>query len=209
MKRGFFIAGTDTGIGKTTVSCALLRSFALHGRKAVGMKPVSSGGDDALRLARASSIALPPRIANPYDLAEPLAPHIAALRAGIEIDTECIVAAYDKIEADIVIVEGIGGLLVPLNRNQDTADLAKRLDLPVILVVGMRLGAINHALLTRAAVEARGLRLAGWVANRIDPEMQAFEAVLDAIGTRMGAPLLGVLPFNPDAAFEIDISKLM
>ncbi len=208
MKRGYFVTGTDTGIGKTTVSCALLRSFSRLGLASAGMKPVSSGGDDASRLAAAGSKHIPPDLANPYDLPDPLAPHIAARRAGVDIDAGTIVRAYENIRADIVIVEGIGGFLVPLNEEQDTSDLAKMLGLPVILVVGMRLGAISHALLTRDAVKSRGLELAGWVANRMDPGMQAFDEVLDAITGRIDAPLLDVVPFDPEEDFVIDVSKL-
>ncbi|MHB1101109.1 MAG: ATP-dependent dethiobiotin synthetase BioD, partial [Burkholderiales bacterium] len=119
-----------------------------------------------------------------------------------------IVRAYEKIGADIVIVEGIGGFLVPLNEKQDTSDLARMLGLPVILVVGMRLGAINHALLTRDAVKSRGLELAGWVANSMDPGMQAFGEVLEAIAGRIDAPLLDVVPFDPEEDFVIDVSRL-
>ena len=208
MKRGYFVTGTDTGIGKTTVSCALLRSFARLGLESAGMKPVSSGGDDASRLPAAGSKPIPRNLANPYDLPEPLAPHIAARHCGVEIDAASIVRAYEKIGADIVIVEGIGGFLVPLNEKQDTSDLAKMLGLPVILVVGMRLGAINHALLTRDAVKSRGLELAGWVANSMDPGMQAFGEVLEAIAERIYAPLLDVVPFDPEEDFVIDVSKL-
>lgn len=208
MKRGYFVTGTDTGIGKTTVSCALLRSFSRLGLASAGMKPVSSGGGDAARLAAAGSLPVPPDLANPYDLPDPLAPHIAARRAGVAIDAGTIVRAYENIWADIVIVEGIGGFLVPLNEEQDTSDLARMLGLPVILVVGMRLGAINHALLTRDAVKSRGLELAGWVANRMDPGMQAFDEVLEAITGRIDAPLLDVVPFDPEEDFVIDVSKL-
>ncbi len=208
MKRGYFVTGTDTGIGKTTVSCALLRSFARLGLESAGMKPVSSGGDDASRLAAAGSKPLPPDLANTYDLSEPLAPHIAARHSGVDIDAASIVRAYEKIGADIVIVEGVGGFLVPLNEKQDTSDLVRMLGLPVILVVGMRLGAINHALLTRDAVESRGLELAGWVANRMDPGMPAFGEVLEAIAGRIDAPLLDVVPFDPEEDFAIDVSKL-
>lgn len=208
MKRGYFVTGTDTGIGKTTVSCALLRSFARLGLESAGMKPVSSGGDDASRLAAAGSKPLPPDLANTYDLSEPLAPHIAARHSGVDIDAASIVRAYEKIGADIVIVEGVGGFLVPLNEKQDTSDLARMLGLPVILVVGMRLGAINHALLTRDAVKSRGLELAGWVANRMDPGMPAFGEVLEAIAGRIDAPLLDVVPFDPEEDFAIDVSKL-
>ncbi len=209
MKKGYFVTGTDTGIGKTAVSCALIRAFARLGKRTAGMKPVSSGGDDAFRLSSAGGIDLPEEWVNPCNFSEPVAPHIAARREGRKIETDRIVKAYQAIDSDIVIVEGVGGFLVPLDENLDTSIIPVLLDIPVILVVGMRLGAINHALLTRDAIMSRGLRLSGWIANRIDPEMRAFEEVQEAIETRMGAPLLDVLPHDPEERFEIDLSKLL
>lgn len=206
MRKGYFVTGTDTGVGKTTVSCALIRSFSRLGKRAAGMKPVSSGGDDAAHLASAGGLELPRGISCVYDLPEPVAPHIAASHAGIRIEMDRIVHAYRTIEADVVIVEGIGGLLVPLDENHDTSDLIRLLGLPVILVVGMRLGAINHALLTADALKSRGLHLAGWVANRMAPEMRAFDEVKEAIESRIDAPLIDVLPYGGKSL--IDLSKL-
>lgn len=208
MKQGYFVTGTDTAVGKTAASCALIRSFSKLGRKAAGMKPVSSGGEDALRLASAGDVVLPKEVANPYDFSEPIAPHIAARHEGKAMEIDLIVRAYDAIEADIVVVEGVGGFLVPLDGHLDTSDLVRLLGIPVILVVGMKLGAINHALLTAEAVESRGLHLAGWIANSIEPEMPAFDEVLEAIRLRIDAPLLDVLPFDPEERFLIDVSGL-
>ena len=141
---------------------------------------------------------------NPYAFAPPIAPHIAAEEANVHIRPRVIQDAYRTLTtvADVVIVEGVGGFRVPLSEQFDTADLAQMLNLPVILVVGMRLGCINHALLTVEAIQTRGLELAGWVANRIDPEMSAFKENLQALDQRIGAPCLGVLPFLPGADFR-------
>lgn len=209
---GVFVAGTDTGVGKTLVACALLHAFAAAGKSAVGMKPVATGCEmseagmrceDVIRLQQASTLLPPPDLVNPYALALPVSPHIAAAKTGRSIDLEQIRRAHDRLRglADEIVVEGVGGFRVPLNEREDTADLARMLGLPVVLVVGMRLGCLNHALLTAEAVIARGLRLAGWVANRIDPEMTCFEANLESLQRRIPSPLLGVVPYSrqPDA----------
>ncbi len=209
MKQGFFVTGTDTEIGKTAVSCALLRSFSLLGLKSAGMKPVSSGGGDAERLAKAASLELPVEFLNPFSFNTPVAPHIAALNEGRKIDIGKIVSAYESIEADVVVVEGVGGFMVPLNEDQDVSDLAQSLGLPVILVVGMKLGAINHARLTFDAIRARGIECAGWVANRVDPEMAVFDEVLESIRRYIDAPLIDVTPFDPEGNFLIDVSSLV
>ena len=203
MGNGYFVTGTDTGVGKTRVSCALLHAFAAAGKTVVGMKPIAAGCEngtwaDVELLAAASNVSMGREHINPYALVPPIAPHIAANRAGIEIDLEVIRQAYLELRkrADIVIVEGAGGFLVPLNDHEDSAALVQALDLPVLLVVGMRLGCINHALLTVHAVRAARLPLAGWVANRIDPEMAAFEENMLALERRLDCPLLGVLPYD-------------
>ena len=207
MGKGYFIVGTDTGVGKTLVSAALLHAFVRRGSRAVGMKPVAAGCeatleglrcDDVERLLAAANVAAAPELVNPYALVPPVAPHIAAQQAGVEIDLERIAAAFQRLRelADVVVVEGVGGFMVPLNDRQDTADLARRLALPVVLVVGMRLGCLSHALLTVEAVARRGLTLAGWVANRIDPAMPVFEENLQALEQRLVAPLLGVIPYG-------------
>jgi dethiobiotin synthetase len=206
MRRGYFVTGTGTGVGKTRVSCALLHAFAERGKVVVGMKPVAAGRqngkwEDVELLLSASNIKPSRELINPYALVPPIAPHIGAAQAGIRIDVEAIHNALCKLQelADVVIVEGVGGFLVPLNERQDGADFAVALGLPVILVVGMQLGCLNHALLTARAVQAAGLALAGWVANRIDPAMQAFDENVIALEQRLKCPLLGVLPFEQNA----------
>lgn len=209
MSRGFFVTGTDTGVGKTMVACALLYAFARQGQSVAGMKPVTAGCEETLeglrngdveQLIAASTIKAPRHIVNPYALKPPIAPHIAAQQAAIEINLSLIKAAFDQLKkmAGVVVVEGVGGFKVPLNNQQDSADLAELIGLPVILVVGMRLGCLNHALLTSGAIEERGLKLAGWVANCIDPHMAALRENLRALEERLGRPALGVLAFRPD-----------
>ncbi len=206
MAKGYFVTGTGTGVGKTLVSCALLHAFATCGKSAVGMKPVAAGcadgkWEDVELLAAASTVTASRELINPYALNPAIAPHIAAKQAGVEIDIETICRACLALQktADIVIVEGAGGLLVPLNERQDSGHMAKALGFPVILVVGMQLGCLNHALLTAQAARAAGLPLAGWVANRIDLQMAAFDENVLALEQRMGCPLLGVLPFERKA----------
>jgi len=201
-KPAWFITGTDTEVGKTFVCCALLHALRNQGIKAVGMKPVAAGTDaagrneDVERLLAASAVQAPRELVNPYLFEPAIAPHIAAAQAGVAIDIGRIVAAFAALseQADAVLVEGVGGFCVPLGAHVDTADLAARLDLPIILVVGMRLGCINHALLTQQAIGARRLQLCGWIANRIDAEMPCFEENLAALTQRIAAPLLGVIP---------------
>ncbi len=203
MGKGFFVTGTDTGIGKTTVSCALLHAFAAQGKKVVGMKPIAAGSEngqwpDVEQLFAAGNVDVPRQKINPYAFDPPIAPHIAAQQVGMEIDLSVIHRAYQELSttADIVIVEGVGGFLVPVNRHQTGADLAKTLNLPVILVVGMRLGCLNHALLTAQAIKAAGLSLAGWVANCIDPDILMLTENIATLEQRLDCPLLGVVPFD-------------
>ncbi|WP_291992020.1 dethiobiotin synthase [Candidatus Accumulibacter sp. ACC003] len=198
---GWFVTGTDTEVGKTFVACALLHALRNAGRRALAMKPVAAGfdengrNDDVERLLAASSQTAPRALVNPYGFAAAIAPHIAAAEEGRSIELAPIIAAFEQLQtmAEVVLVEGVGGFCVPLGRHCDTADLAAALQLPLILVVGMRLGCINHALLTQQAIAARGLTLAGWVANRIDPAMARFPENLAALQTRLAAPLLGVV----------------
>ena len=209
MKHAWFIAGTDTEIGKTFTACALLHAARARGFSAIGMKPVAAGvapdgsNEDVEQLRAASSpaisLALPREAVNPYLFQAPIAPHIAAAEEGMEVDFGHINAAYRNLaaRAEVVVVEGVGGFRVPLGPALDSADLAVELGLPVILVVGMRLGCISHALLTAEAIAARGLELAGWVANHIDPAMARFEENIEALRQRLPAPLLGVLPHSP------------
>jgi dethiobiotin synthetase len=220
----FFVAGTDTEIGKTFVSSALLHGFARAGLRAAAMKPIASGAierdgilhnDDADQLDAAANVALPNEIRTPFMMREPIAPHIAAQREGISLDIARIVEAhrFAVTQADVVVVEGVGGFRVPLTGTLDTADLAVALNLPVVLVVGMRLGCISHALLTAEAITSRGLTLAGWVANRVDPDMLYPEENIASLKQRIDAPLLGVIPhLAPNdaqrAADSLDIGVL-
>ena len=217
---GFFVTGTDTGVGKSLVSAALLHAYASLGYRVVGMKPVAAGAEqidgvwcneDVEQLRAASNVIAEgtadlTEIAawvNPYLLRTPVAPHIAADYQGVSIELPRIRDAYEHLAAvaDVVVVEGAGGFKVPLSPTRDSADLARYLGLPIILVVGMRLGCLNHALLTAEAIAARGLKLAGWVANRLDPEMQAYDENLIALSMRLPGPLLAELPHAelPDA----------
>ena len=206
MSPAYFLTGTDTEIGKTFITCALLHHAAQRGLKAAGIKPVAAGTDDAgvnedvASIRAASNLALPPEIVNPYCFKAAIAPHIAAAEEGVSIDFAPIAAACDHARqlADLLIVEGVGGFRVPLGVDRDSADLAVALGLPVILVVGLRLGCINHALLTAEAIATRGLTLAGWVANRIDPAMPRQEENIAALAARLGAPLLGSVPHVAD-----------
>ena len=210
--RGYFITGTDTGVGKTELACGLIRAYGARGHAVVGMKPIAAGArrvdgklrnEDVERLRAAANVRVARPLLNPYLFAMPVAPHLAAERRGRRVDLNCILRAYHAVAArsDIVIVEGAGGLLVPLNASRDTADLARRMRLPVLLVVGMRLGCLSHALLTAAAIAARGLTFAGWFANRIDPRMREYRGNVQTLRERLGAPLLGELPYHarPDA----------
>ena len=202
----FFITGTDTGVGKTLISCALLHAFAVAGKSVLGMKPVAAGCTasphgmrcaDVESLRAASTVQAPREWVNPYALAAPVAPHLAAQQAGIHLDLALMVNAYRQLQplAEVIIVEGVGGWIVPFNDSQTSADLAQRLSLPVILVVGMRLGCLNHALLTAQAIHSKGLQLQGWVANRIDPEMALFDDNVQSLQARLAAPLLGIVPY--------------
>jgi dethiobiotin synthetase len=205
--RGWFVTGTDTGIGKTRASVALLH--ALRGRHArcVGMKPVAAGtgddgeNEDTIALRAASNVAVPASLDNPVRLPDAMSPHIAARRAGVRIDIGAIASAYAALasQADAVVVEGAGGFLVPLSDTEDGGDLAVALGLPVVLVVGLRLGCLNHAVLTRDAIAARGLVLAGWVVNRLDPAMPEQSANVDHLQARLRAPLLADWPWAPAA----------
>ena len=202
MSHAYFLTGTDTEIGKTFVTCALLLRARQLGLTAAGIKPVAAGTDaagrneDVERIRAASNVELPTEVINPYRFAPAIAPHLAAADAGVSIDFARIAAAcaMARQQADLVIVEGVGGFRVPLGVDRDSADLAVTLALPVILVVGLRLGCINHALLTAEAIAARGLTLAGWVANRIDPDMARADDNIDTLREHLGAPLLGRVP---------------
>lgn len=205
MSKAYFLTGTDTGVGKTLIASALIRDAAARGLRALGMKPVAAGGtEDVEALIAAGNLAAPRELVNPCLLAEPLAPHLAAQREGRSIDLDHLARCCGKLRAasDFLIVEGAGGFRVPLGETQDGAELAVRLGLPVILVVGLRLGCLNHALLSAEAIRARDLPLAGWVANQIDPAMACVEENVDTLRARLAAPLLGFVPHQaePEAA---------
>ena len=200
-----FVTGTDTEIGKTLVSSAILHNLVQSGQRACGMKPVAAGAEmrdgelhneDADMLAAAGNVHLPRSITTPYLLRAACAPHIAASIEGVRIEPVPIIAAYAEILAasDAVVVEGVGGFCVPFSDSFDSAELAAQLNLPVILVVGMRLGCISHALLTVEAIVARNLVLAGWVANTVDADMPFFDENLQALAARIPAPMLGIVP---------------
>ena len=217
MTASCFVVGTDTGIGKTHVTCALLHALARRHARVCGMKPIASGGvqtadgftnEDSIAHRAASTVRVPPELDNPILLPEPLSPHLSAARAGTPISFDVVLSAVAELRArtDALVVEGAGGFLVPLSETQTGADLAVALRMPLVLVVGMRLGCLNHALLSAEAIRARGLVLAGWIANRIDPDFLCPEENLDYLRTHLGAPLLADLPFSrtPDPRADAD-----
>lgn len=225
MHTAYFITGTDTGVGKTRTSTTVIHALRQAGHaRVVGMKPVASGCDwvdeqgdvpgqwlneDVAAMRAASSLSVPAGFDNPYALPDAVSPHIAARRAGAVIDLDHIEACFHALRqhADAVVVEGAGGFIVPLCEPDPdlggdwvtSADLAQRLNLPIILTVGVRLGCINHALLTQEAILARGLKLAGWIANVIDPQMSEQATNLATLKARLQAPLLAHWPWQPDA----------
>lgn len=210
----YFVTGTDTDVGKTLISCALLHGFAAQGLRVVGMKPVAAGCDEQgmnedVRSLRAVGNVLSSRgQVNPYCFERAVAPHLAAKFAGVRINLDRIVTSYRELaaQADVIIVEGAGGFCVPLNDEQDGTDLARKLKLPVILVVGMRLGCLNHAQLTKQAIAASGLKLAGWVANAVEGEMSMLAENIAALQERFDAPLLGVVPYYPVSPDAMDVA---
>jgi dethiobiotin synthetase len=210
--RGLFVTGTDTGVGKTRVAVALIHALRARGLQVAAMKPVAAGSapgelnEDVTALLEAADVAADLKDVNPYAFAEPIAPHIAAQQAGVRIELGVIAAAYARLAAaaDVVVVEGAGGWRVPLNEREDMADLAQALGLPVVLVVGLRLGCLNHALLTAESIAGRKLPWAGWVGNHIDPAMAQPAANLDALRARLPGPCLGVQPFIPDLMLQAD-----
>lgn len=211
MKRAFFVTGTDTDIGKTTVAAGLLHAARLRGLSTAAAKPVASGCEstpaglrngDALALQAECQPPLPYELINPFAFAPPIAPHVAAREAGMALDVPQLATAVRRVlarGADLTLVEGAGGWRVPLSDSADLADLAVALRMPIILVVGLRLGCLNHALLTAEAIRADGLRLAGWVANEVDPGMARREENLQELNVRLGAPCLGRVPRLPCA----------
>jgi dethiobiotin synthetase len=216
-----FVTGTDTEIGKSLVSAAILHKLVQQGVRACGMKPIAAGAEerdgvlhneDADLLAASGNVRLPQRITTPYLLREPCAPHIAAAREDVVIEPVPILTGYAEILAasEATVVEGVGGFRVPFNDDFDSADMAVQLGLPVVLVVGLRLGCISHALLTAEAIVARGLVLAGWVANQVDPDMRFADENVEALRARLPAPLLGRVPRlqQPTAAAAAEYIEL-
>jgi dethiobiotin synthetase len=197
------VTGTDTAVGKTLVACSLLQALNARGVRAIGMKPVAAGFDaqgtweDVERIRAASPIAAPPEDIAPYRLRAPASPHFAAAEEGLAIEEEVVLAALDRLErlADLVVIEGAGGFRVPLSARLDSAGLAAALGAPVVMVVPMRLGCINHALLTAEAIAGRALTLLGWVANcGIDPDYSRVAPTVDTITDRVRSPCIGTLP---------------
>ena len=223
--RGIFVTGTDTGVGKTVVACAVVRALRDEGARVAVMKPVASGAvqtpeglrnADALALMDAAGPGFSHAYSqvNPYCFEPAISPHIAAKEARIEVDTSIIRQKYDQLAvgADWVVVEGAGGWFAPINEHQTMADLAWALSVPALLVVGLKLGCLNHAQLTRLGVEAHGVRLAGWVVSGIDPHMMRVEANLAALERLFGEPPLAVVPHLPagiDAIALTEVARLL
>lgn len=210
MTVGYFVTGTDTEVGKTLISSALLLHLRKTHERVAGMKPVAAGtvpmahgddNEDAVAMRTCGSVQVPRELDNPYCLPLPMSPHLAARAAGVRIELPVLVDRYRQLAAlaDAVVVEGAGGFCVPLNERETGADLAQALQLPVLLVVGLRLGCLNHALLTAEAIRARGLTLAGWVANRIDPQMTSPDDNIAYLNERLGAPMWADVPHMAEA----------
>ena len=225
MSAVFFVTGTDTDVGKTTIAAGLLRAARLAGLSTAAVKPVASGcedgvdglrNSDALALLAECSLPLSYAEVNPFAFAPAIAPHLAAREAGVELKVAALADAVQTVlaqQADFTLVEGAGGWRVPLGEQATLADLPIALDLPVILVVGVRLGCINHALLTAEAIARDGLRLAGWVANVLDPQTSRLDDNLRTLTERLAAPCLGRVPRLEQAgaaavARHLDISLL-
>ncbi|MBV8341083.1 MAG: dethiobiotin synthase [Gammaproteobacteria bacterium] len=203
--RGIFITGTDTGAGKTVIACGLVRALRARGERVAVMKPVASGArrtaaglrnDDALALIEAAGTAAAYENVNPYCFEPPIAPHIAAKEAKVTVDLGMIGAKFTTLstDADWILVEGAGGWLAPVNDRETMADVARHLELPALLVVGLKLGCLNHAQLSRVGIEARGGSFAGWIANAIDPEMPRRGENLAALAMLLGEPPLEAVP---------------
>jgi len=222
--KSVFITGTDTGVGKTWIACSLMRAFSGQGVKVVGMKPLASGAqlqdgrlrnEDALQLHALSNIDVPYDWINPYCFEPAIAPHIAAQQSGISISLDAIQHAYHRLQdlADVVIVEGVGGWAVPINASQTMADVAMTMNLPVLMVVGMRLGCLNHAILTAQAIQSSLLSLVAWVANSPDPDMPVLQENLDTLKNFIPATLASVvehdITHSNSSALPIDLSLFL
>ena len=214
MSKSYFVIGTDTNVGKTYIASGLVQHFVQAGYTTSGMKPIASGceanqqgellNEDVNNLRNASNVQAPLDLINPYRFLPPIAPHLAAEQIGVKMQLDIIKKAYVKLTAiaEVVIVEGAGGFFVPINATETLADLASTLNIPIILVVGMRLGCINHTLLTVEAIHARGLTLAGWVANQIDENMSMFDENLMSLKQRILAPCLSVVRWQGPVSFD-------
>jgi dethiobiotin synthetase len=206
-KLAFFVTGTDTDVGKTYVACKIMNDYVAQGYQVVGMKPVAAGeefvngswvNEDVLKLEAASNVKAPRELVNPYSFKQAIAPHIAAEKAGVNIEISVIKQAFETLTklADIVIVEGAGGFLVPLNEAETMADLAATLNIPIVLVVGMKLGCINHTLLTLEAIKARNLHLHGWVANKIVPDMPSCDENIATIARHLHKDPMAIYEYS-------------
>lgn len=215
---GFFVTGTDTGVGKTLVSAALTRALVARGLRVAVMKPIASGSDptpqglrnsDALTLMAAANVSAPYEVVNPYCFLPPISPHLAAHEAGVTIDLTLLRSRFDCLAAtsDCVVVEGAGGWLAPLSDTATMADLAAALSLPALLVVGMRLGCLNHALLTRESLSTRGIAFAGWIANAIEPHFDRAAENLATLTARLGEPPLARVPLLDRSLGAADLSE--
>jgi dethiobiotin synthetase len=204
--RGLFVTGTDTGIGKTVVACALVRAFLARGERVAVMKPIASGAmrtadglrnEDALSLIEATGKPLPYDMVNPFCFEPAISPHIAAEDDKIAMDPGMIRAAFEAlaVDCDRIVVEGAGGWLAPVSPRESMADLARALGVPVVMVVGLRLGCLNHAQLTRQAIAASGVPFAGWIANRLGPPMERESENLATLEQRLAQPPLALVPF--------------
>jgi dethiobiotin synthetase len=212
--RGLFITGTDTAVGKTVVACALVRGFKSLGARVAVMKPVASGGlrtssglrnADAVALMAAAQTQAPYPLVNPYCFEPSISPHIAAKEAGIEVDAAMIRRNFETLasQADWVVIEGAGGWFAPINEHQTMADIAWQLSVPTLLVVGVKLGCLNHAQLTRLAIEARGVSFAGWIANGVDREVERGPENLASLERLLGEPALAVVPHGSVAQLSL------
>lgn len=221
MSKSFFITGTDTDVGKTYVTRLLLQSFNQQSLQTAGFKPISAGceqtaeglrNEDALILQQASSVTLEYDLINPVAFEPPVAPHLAAEQLGVSVDMQTVNQAYSQIQAlnpDITLVEGAGGWRLPLGQGRYLSDFAIQHKLPVILVVGMRLGCLNHALLTAEAIRRDGLSIAGWVANHIDPDMDLQKQNIASLKALLDAPFLGVVPYAQSLTSDLDLTALL
>ena len=214
-----FITGTDTGVGKTRIATALCLAFAAADKRVAGMKPIASGcertpeglrNEDALALLGAMNVRASYDEVNPYAFEPPIAPHIAALEAHRDIDVDVLDHCYRRLalRSDVTVVEGAGGWLAPLDDRRTFADLAALWELDVILVVGLRLGCLNHALLTAEAIARRGLRLCGWVGNSVEAQFPRREANVATLRARLAAPCLGVFPYTPGGTGAADLAQI-